>query len=185
MTFVRAVARFALLASILTSLLVISAAPAAASAAPTGKAEQVIATAKQQRGDRWSHFAKGPDKFDCVGLVAYAFKVNQVKHLIGGYNGVRGYYKWFKRQGRADLNDPKPGDLVIWGKFEHIGIYVGDGMAVSALVNPHGVSVHPVSGYIRMKVKAYLHVKWDRSWKGRCWFRASPPSVGFVAASSW
>jgi hypothetical protein len=35
-------------------------------------------------------------------------------------------------------------------------------MAVSALVNPYGVSVHPVKGYIGMKVKAYLHVDLER-----------------------
>jgi hypothetical protein len=43
-----------------------------------------------------------------------------------------------------------------------MGIYIGGGMAVSALVNPYGVKVHPVTGYLGMRLKAYLHVNIDR-----------------------
>ena len=55
-----------------------------------------------------------------------------------------------------------PGDLIVWGRNKHIGIYLGDGMAISALINPYGVKVHRVTGYIGMRVKAYLHVKLER-----------------------
>ena len=56
----------------------------------------------------------------------------------------------------------QPGDLIVWGANKHIGIYLGGGMAISTLINPHGVSIHPVLGYLGMPVKAYLHVQLTR-----------------------
>jgi cell wall-associated NlpC family hydrolase len=153
------VARFVLLGSILASLLLATAAPVAAAGT---ELDRVIATATAQRGDRWVHYAKGPDKFDCVGFVFFSFDQNGLKERIGGYRGVKGYFKWFQSRGLAGLTNPLPGDLIVWGKFQHIGIYLGNGMAISALINPYGVKIHPVTGYIGMKVKAYLHTQIGR-----------------------
>lgn len=119
----------------------------------------VFQVAHSKIGDRWVHFAKGPDKFDCVGFVWYAFNQNDLQSHIGGYRGVKGYYDWFKARGLVATSNPQPGDLIIWGNFTHLGIYIGDGQAISALINPWGVKVHPVSGWIPMRVKAYLHTQ--------------------------
>jgi cell wall-associated NlpC family hydrolase len=77
---------------------------------------------------------------------------------------VAGFLEWFKSQGanRATRTNRLPGDLIIWGRNKHMGIYLGDGMAISALINPYGVKVHRVTGYIGMRVKTYLHVNIER-----------------------
>ena len=157
--FASAVARFALLASIVIGLLVVNAAPVAA-AEPQSQAASVVEVALNHLHAPWRHFAKGPDKFDCVGFVWFAYNQNGLKDKIGGYRGVSGYFNWFKNRGlvTTDASKAKKGDLIVWGNDTHIGIYLGDGMAVSALINPYGVKVHAVKGYIGMKVKGYLRV---------------------------
>jgi cell wall-associated NlpC family hydrolase len=157
-----AVARFALLASILVGLLVVNAAPVAAS--DLSQADRVVGTALRQRGDPYRHYAKGPDRFDCVGLVIFAFNQNGLKDKIGGYRSPGGYYNWFRDRGLVtrDMSRARPGDLIIWGSNQHAGIYLGDGMAVSALINPYGVSKHRVYGYLGLKVKGFLRVNISR-----------------------
>ena len=127
-------------------------------AAQQTEAEKVIATAKAQLGDQWKHRATGPNQFDCSGLVFFSFKENGLKDRIGGYRSVKGYYNWFKNRGKADLKSPRLGDLVVWGRFQHVGIYLGDGMAISTLTTKSGVSIHPIKGYLGIKLRAYLHV---------------------------
>jgi cell wall-associated NlpC family hydrolase len=156
------VARFVLLASIVVGLLIVNAAPVAAS--DSTQADRIIATAMNQRGDPWVHYAKGPDKFDCVGLVLFAFKQQGLQDKIGGYRSPGGYYNWFRERGLVtrDMSKARPGDLIIWGDNEHAGIYLGGGMAVSALLNPYGVSKHKVYGYVPLRVKGFLRVNISR-----------------------
>ena len=92
-----AVARFALLASILVGLLIVNVSPVAAT--DSSQAERVTNTALNQRGDPWRHYAKGPDRFDCVGLVLFAYNQNGLKDKIGGYRSPGGYYNWFNDHG--------------------------------------------------------------------------------------
>jgi cell wall-associated NlpC family hydrolase len=74
---------------------------------------------------------------------------------------VKSYYNWFKERGLAEgpSGNPQLGDLVIWGKYKHIGIYIGDGKAISALIQPYGVKIHPMRGYLNVNVKAILHTR--------------------------
>ena len=161
MDYVRAVWRFALFACILSGLLITTAAPVAAEGTELSR---VIAVGKAQLKDPWKHYAKGPDKFDCVGFVFFAYNHNGLKDRIGGYRGVGGYLNWFKNRGLTtrDATKARPGDLIVWGDNTHIGMFLGDGMAISALINPYGVSIHKVTGYIGMRVKAYLRVNIER-----------------------
>ena len=130
---------------------------------PTTEAQRVIQIATAQLGARWVFAATGPNSFDCSGLVTFSFREAGLMDRIGGKRRtVAGYYKWFSSQGLADKTVGQPGDLIVWGRNKHIGIYIGDGMAVSTLVNPYGVKIHPVTGYLGMKVKAYLHVQLER-----------------------
>ena len=153
-------ARFGL-AALIFSMLTLTLAPSAAAVEPT-EYELVYATAHAQLGDQWQHRAKGPSKFDCSGLVWYAFSQNALATRIGLYRSVAGYYNWFKMRGQASRSDPKPGDLVIWGSNQHIGIYVGDGKAISTLTTRRGVTIHPVFGYLGVRFKTYLHVDLTR-----------------------
>ncbi len=162
MAYARTVTRFLLLASIVSGLLIANAAPMAA-AEPLTEAQQVIKVALAQKGAKWSFAATGPNKFDCSGLVTFSFRETGLLDRIGGKRRtVAGFYKYFNDLGKADKVEGEPGDLIVWGRNKHIGIYLGDGMAVSALVNPHGVSVHPIRGYLGMKIKAFLHVDLER-----------------------
>jgi cell wall-associated NlpC family hydrolase len=148
--------RFALFA--LLGALILSVVAPVAAAAPTTEYEKVFATAKAQLGDKWEYRARGPSRFDCSGLMFYAFDQNGLKLKIGGYRSVGGYYRWFKEQGKVSKTNPQLGDLVVWGDNQHIGMYIGDGMAISTLTTRHGVTIHPVRGYLGVPFKAFLHV---------------------------
>ena len=164
MVLISRVRKFALLTSIIGGLVIAGAVPVAAAEPPT-QLQSVLSVAHNQKGDPWKHYAKGPDKFDCVGFVWYAYNQNGLKEKIGGYRGVGAYFKWFKQRGLVftDASKAKPGDLIVWGRNTHIGIYLGPDQAISALVNPYGVSVHPIrKSWIGMKVKGYLRVDIER-----------------------
>jgi len=150
------VRRPVLIVAILVALMLVSALPVAAQT----EAGRVIGIAKNQLGDPWVWATRGPDTFDCVGLVFYAFKKAALLDRIGGkYRGVRGYWDWFRNRGLASRSNGKRGDLIIWGRAKHIGIYLGDGKAISTLTK--GVSIHSVHG-ISEPFKAFLHVKLTR-----------------------
>jgi len=133
---------------------------------PKTEAQQIIAIARKQLGDPWRHSASGPSAFDCSGLVTYAFrKAGDFKAIGNGkYRSARALYHYFKARGLADRKNPKPGDLVIWGKGTHVGIYIGGGKAISTLTN--GVRTHKVHA-VRASFTAYLHTgMWKKSTTG-------------------
>ena len=74
---------------------------------------------------------------------------------------ARGYMRWFVTRGlfTRDVDKAEPGDLVVWGMGEHIGIYIGNKKAISALINPWGVSVHSLNG-VPLRVDYFLQVNW-------------------------
>ncbi len=159
MVFARAFARLMLPMAVVVGLLLANVAPAAASTQPKSQFGEIFDLAKTKLGDPWVHYAKGPNKFDCVGYVWYVFHQYDLQSHIGGYRGVKAYYNWFRDRGLVSKTNPQPGDLVIWGKFQHVGIYVGGGKAISALVNPWGVKIHPVQGWLNTPFKYYLHTR--------------------------
>lgn len=114
--------------------------------------------------------ATGLSKYDCSGLVYRTYlQTGLLNRISGRRRRARGYYNWFKDHGLLTTN-PRPGDLVVWAykgyPVSHIGIFTGwnqkgQPMAISALVNPYGVSRHRVNG-ISSPFKAYLKVSLDR-----------------------
>lgn len=134
----------------------------AAPAAAASEFDTLRSIARAQIGDPFLLGTDGPDQFDCSGLVSFSFDRAGLLDRVGGYRRARGYLKWFRERGLVSTSNPRPGDLVVWGRAEHIGIYLGDGKAISALVNPHGVTVHPVKGWINLPFTAYLHVQLER-----------------------
>ena len=139
-----------------TVLLGLAPATPAAAATPTTEAQQIIQIAKTKLGDPWRYGATGPSAFDCSGLVIYAFKAAGDGAAIGNgnYRSALAIYDWFKSRGRASRSNPHPGDLVIWGGGSHIGIYIGNGMAISTLTS--GVTIHGVFA-VTASFTAYLH----------------------------
>ena len=122
----------------------------------TTRAAQVIAIAKSKLGARWVYGATGPGVFDCSGLVIYSFRKAGVASVVGlgRYRSVRALYAWFRGRGLASRTNGRPGDLVIWGGGTHIGIYLGNGMAISTLLN--GVRVHSIWA-TTARFTAFLH----------------------------
>lgn len=144
------------------TVLLAMAAPVAANATET-EAERLVSIATAQVGDNYAFASTGPNTFDCSGLVWFAYKEAGLRERIGDKRRtVAGYYKYFNSRGQASKDNPQVGDLIVWGNNKHMGIYIGDGMAVSALVNPYGVKIHPVKGYLNVAFKAYLHVNLER-----------------------
>jgi len=148
-----------------TSVLVSSAPAAPASAytplVPGSEAAQIIKIAKAQVGDPYRYGAMGPSAFDCSGLVLYSFKAAGDYRAVGSgsYRSARSLYLWFKGRGLTSTTRAAPGDLVIWGSGSHVGIYIGNGYAVSALTR--GVRVHRV-GALTAPFTAYLRTGMNR-----------------------
>jgi cell wall-associated NlpC family hydrolase len=146
-----------------------AAMPVAADEPTLTEAQQIVQIAEAQVGASWQFEAVGPDTFDCSGLVTYVYREAGLLDRIGGKRRtVAGFHRWFKNHGQADLHAPQVGDLIVWGRNHHIGIYVGlnaNGakMAVSALVNPYGVMEHKLSFIHSLRITAYLHVDLQRS----------------------
>ena len=116
----------------------------------------------QYLGDRFQIGAEGPKEFDCSGLVYRAFSDAGELPRIGGMRlRAAGYMQYFVSRGRftKDESQAQRGDLVIYDNGVHIGIYLGDGKVISALINPWGVSIHSLHG-IHLPVSYFLHVNW-------------------------
>ena len=117
----------------------------------------------RHRGAHWVYGATGPRVFDCSGLVIYAFRKSGDSAAVarGHLRSARALYRWYKARHLASRTNPKPGDLVIWGGGTHVGIYIGNGRAISTLTN--GVRVHGVHA-VRARFTAYLHTgMWKRA----------------------
>ena len=133
--------------------------PASAASDP---AEAVIAAARDYLGHGYQLGAEGPKQFDCSGFVYRAFLDTGELPRIGGMRlRAVGYLRWFIARGQftRDVDKAERGDLVVWDRGEHIGIYLGDGKAISALIDPYGVSVHSLRG-LHMPVDYFLQVDW-------------------------
>ena len=137
----------------------VAPAPALADSDP---AQAVIAAARQYLGFPYKLGAEGPDRFDCSGFLFRAFvDAGQAPRIGGNRLLARGYMRWFVTRGlfTRDMDKAEPGDLVVWGMGEHIGIYLGNRKAISALINPWGISIHSVYG-VPLSVDYFLQVDW-------------------------
>ncbi len=123
------------------------------------QAERVVRAVSKHIGARYVWGSTGPKAFDCSGLVFRSFKQAKLVKRIGGFNTAHGYYQRFKKLGRVTKN-PKVGDIVVWNKGGHVGIYVGGGKAVSALLS--GVKKHKVRS-LNIPFTAYLRVDLERA----------------------
>jgi peptidoglycan DL-endopeptidase CwlO len=118
--------------------------------APNGRAAQAVAFAKAQVGKGYRYATSGPATFDCSGLTAAAWESAGVG--MAHYSGAQ--YQQTIRIGPGDL---QPGDLVFYGPggANHVEIYIGGGMVVSASnpatgVKLAGVRYGSASGYGRV-----------------------------------
>jgi peptidoglycan DL-endopeptidase CwlO len=111
--------------------------------APSPGAAAAVAYAKAQLGKPYQYAATGPDAFDCSGLTMMAWAQGGVS--MPHYSGAQA--AMFPQVPDSEL---QPGDLAIYyPDHHHVGIYVGDGMTISATHTGDYVRLQPVfrSGY--------------------------------------
>jgi cell wall-associated NlpC family hydrolase len=147
----------AFIPAVLAAAVLFSLAPSTpVAASTTTEAAQIIRIARAQLGDPWRYGARGPSAFDCSGLVLYAYRRAGDYRVLryGALRSARSLYRYFRAHGKASRTNPKPGDLVIWGGGTHVGIYIGNGRAISTLMN--GVRIHRVHA-VTARFTAYLH----------------------------
>ena len=109
------------------------------------KGSEVAAFASGLEGCGYQYASKGPKKFDCSGFVYYVLGNFGIK----GGNSTSDYNTREKAKNFGtvidNIEDAKPGDIIVWGS--HLGIYLGDGMNISALSAKTGVCVRAVSDF--------------------------------------
>lgn len=107
--------------------------PRSARVDPASKAGQVVAAVKSRLGKDYLWGGTGPQAYDCSGLTQAAFKAAGVTvPRISGDQARLG--------SPVAFGEWKPGDLLAWGApVHHVGIYVGDGMMISAKGGAWGV----------------------------------------------
>ena len=113
----------------------------------------VVASALTLQGKPYRSGAKGPDAFDCSGLVYYVFKQHQVSLPPPA-----------EAQGRAgyeiNRDGARPGDLVLFkiGSEFHVGIMISGGEFVHAS-SSRGVAIDSVdAGYWHKRLVGYRSV---------------------------
>lgn len=104
----------------------------------------VVSLALAQQGKPYAWGASGPNSFDCSGLVYWVFR------KFGSYlpRTVRGQYNAGTPVSKSDL---RPGDLVFFRNFTHVGIYIGNGNFVHAPHTGTRVRVESLSRPYRVK----------------------------------
>ena len=102
---------------------------AAVSASRQAKIQAVIAIAEQHVGKPYVWGGKGPNSFDCSGLMYYAF-LNGAGVNIGGWTVPQ------ESSGtQVSLSALQPGDLLFWGSHGstyHVALYIGGGTMIQA-----------------------------------------------------
>jgi cell wall-associated NlpC family hydrolase len=130
---------------------------------PRSQAARIVSIAKSHLGARFRIGTTGMRYFDCSGLVYRVYQQAGLVRKIGGSRmRAATYYSWFRRHHQVSRSNPRPGDLIWWtkhGRIHHIGLYIGNGRALSALTT--GVRTHSLRG-ISVRFMAYGHVNLDR-----------------------
>lgn len=113
----------------------------------------IVAFARTHLGARYRFSATGPSSFDCSGLVWRVFEQAHLGRKVTSHS-ARAIYLAYRNRGLASRSNPQVGDLVVWGYGSHVGIYIGRGLAISALVG--GVRIHRINA-LTTPFTAYLH----------------------------
>jgi len=140
-------------------------APAAGATAKVPASAVVVAFARSHLRARYRHDATGPSSFDCSGLMWRVFQEAGLGTKVTS-RSARGIYVSYRSRGLASRTNPQVGDLIVWGQGSHVGVYVGRGYAISALVQ--GVRVHrvhamftPFTAYLHTHLANVLEPSWE------------------------
>ena len=104
-------------------------------------ARRAVAAAMSRLGDRYVFGATGPSRFDCSGLVQWAYR----QAGIGTTHYTGTLWNDYRHIPESQL---RPGDLVFFYRdHHHVGIYIGNGLMVNAPHTGDVVRIASVSGH--------------------------------------
>lgn len=96
----------------------------------------IVETAKTGIGGTYIWGGKTFKAWDCSGYVSWVLAQHGIKTTA---------YTFAMKDELRPTSTPEPGDIVFQGGYNHVGIYLGDGMMVSALNPSEGTRIHPVN----------------------------------------
>jgi cell wall-associated NlpC family hydrolase len=120
--------------------------------------QRIVRIALRQRYDRYVSGATGPNAFDCSGLVRYAYRQAGVSRKLGGGHSARMMYLWGRSHHLTSRYHPRIGDVAVWGRGSHVGIYIGNGRVISALNPRQDIRITRVHA-LGAPFTAYIHVR--------------------------
>ncbi len=111
------------------------------SAGGSSVAQRAVSAAMSRLGDRYVFGATGPKRFDCSGLVQWAYR--QAGISTTHYTGT--LWNDYRHIPESQL---KPGDLVFFYRdHHHVGIYIGNGLMVNAPHTGDVVRIASIAGH--------------------------------------
>lgn len=136
-------------AILIISAIIVSAFSFSVSGASSVKGSEVAKFAATLEGCGYKYSSKGPNKFDCSGLVYYVLEKYGITfgHSTSVYNTVdeaKAYGKVIK-----DMSQAKEGDIVVWSG--HAAVYLGKGKCVHAMNEKKGVIINNVEDFVDSK----------------------------------
>ena len=147
---------FITLAALLAAVLVgsLAATPPAEASTRKQRIQHAFSVVNDQRGDRYQYGAAGPHRFDCSGLIYYAFRKSGFRNVPRTSTAQARYTK------RIPKSQLRRGDFVFFhdgaarpSNVYHVGIFAGR-------VKGHPVIVHsPSTGQ-----RVHRSKIWTRSW---------------------
>ncbi|GGQ43188.1 NlpC/P60 family protein [Streptomyces mutabilis] len=114
----------------------------------TEQGRKAVEYATAQVGKPYQWGAEGPQAYDCSGLTSQAW-------VAAGTAIPRTSQQQWKQLTRVDIEDMRPGDLIIYfDDASHVGMYVGDGSVVHAprpgrSITIAGAGSMPILGVVR------------------------------------
>ncbi|WP_329471406.1 NlpC/P60 family protein [Streptomyces sp. NBC_01723] len=114
----------------------------------TERGRKAVEYATAQIGKPYQWGAEGPKSYDCSGLTSQAW-------IAAGQTIPRTSQEQWKQLTRVDVEDMRPGDLIIYfDDASHVGMYVGDGSVVHAprpgrSITIAGAGTMPILGVVR------------------------------------
>ncbi len=136
-------------ALLIISAIIVSAFSFSALGASSVNGSEVAKFAAKLEGCGYKYSSKGPDKFDCSGLVYYVLKNFGITfgHSTSTYNTV----EEAKAFGKVinDMSKAKEGDIVVWNS--HAAVYLGNGKCVHAMNEKKGVIINKVEDFVDSK----------------------------------
>lgn len=133
-------------ALLIISAIIISAFSFSALGASSVNGSKVAEFAIGLDGCSYQYSSKGPDKFDCSGLVYYVLKNFGI--TFGNSTAEYNTAEKAKSFGTVikSIEDAREGDIVVWSS--HTGVYLGNGECIAAMNPKKGVVINQVEKFV-------------------------------------